>query len=180
MRSDVRVAVDDERRALGRRLADEVGRLVRLGHAARAAVAARGAAPVPAVGDRSAVLLLFPLLVHGPQRASALADAVHADPSTVSRQTAELVRHGLVRREEDPTDRRARLLALTDAGREVCERVRATRGDLLAAALATWSREDLGTLATLLHRLNEDLAADLGVAVRPVPTTDRTDLQENA
>ena len=61
--------------------------------------------------DRGGAPLHF-LLVHlvkgGPQRSGALAEAVHSDPSTISRQVAHLVRLGLVERTADPEDREAR------------------------------------------------------------------------
>jgi DNA-binding MarR family transcriptional regulator len=111
--------------------------------------------------DRSAMLLLFPLM-HGPQRPGALAELSHADPSTISRQVAELVRRGLVRREPDPSDGRASLLAITEAGREVCEQVRKLRRDLLAAAVTGWTDDELGMLASLLGRFNGALGAAYG------------------
>ena len=58
--------------------------------------------------DWSAHLLITQLAGEGPMRLSALAELVHADPSTVSRQVATLVRDGYVERRADPTDRRAR------------------------------------------------------------------------
>jgi DNA-binding MarR family transcriptional regulator len=112
--------------------------------------------------DRSAMLLLF-LLLPGPLRPGALAEASFADPSTISRQVAELVRRGFVRREPDPSDGRASLLAITDAGREVCERLRTMRRDLFAAAVDGWSDDELATFASLLGRFN----GALGVAYCP-------------
>jgi predicted MarR family transcription regulator len=67
---------------------------------------------------------------------------------------AELVRRELVRREPDPSDGRASLLAITDAGREVCERVRTLRRGLLAAAVSGWTDAELDTFAGLLGRFN--------------------------
>ena len=57
--------------------------------------------------DRSTVMLLKTLVHHGPSRSSALAAAIHSDPSTVSRQIAAMVRDGLVERMADPEDGRA-------------------------------------------------------------------------
>src|SRR5690349_22300310 len=51
--------------------------------------------------DRSAIVLLKNLVAMGPSRSSALAAAVHSDPSTISRQVAALVRDGLVERRAD-------------------------------------------------------------------------------
>src|SRR6478609_2759565 len=56
--------------------------------------------------DHSPLFLLVKLAHTGPQRASALADLVGADPSTVSRQVASLVKAGFVDRQADPNDGR--------------------------------------------------------------------------
>jgi len=54
--------------------------------------------------DRSAVILLKTLVALGPTRSSALAAAIHSDPSTVSRQVAALVGRGLLERRADQLD----------------------------------------------------------------------------
>jgi DNA-binding MarR family transcriptional regulator len=154
-----------DRTATEEQLATELSMLVRLVKAAVTREAAPGAGP-----DRSALLLLFPLM-HAPQRPGALAGLSHADPSTISRQVAELVRRELVRREPDPSDGRASLLAITDAGREVCARVRTLRRELLAAAVAAWTDSELDTFAGLLSRFNGALgAAYCPPPARPAPT----------
>src|SRR5690349_15174592 len=63
--------------------------------------------------DHSPLFLLVKLVHTGPLRASALADLVGADPSTVSRQVASLVKAGFVERQADPNDGRACLLVPT-------------------------------------------------------------------
>jgi DNA-binding MarR family transcriptional regulator len=145
-----------DRAATEEQLATELSTLLRLMHPVKAAAAREG--HYGEGQDRSAMLLLFPLM-HAPRRPGTLAELAHADPSTISRQVAELVRRGLVRREPDPSDGRASLLAITDAGRDACERLRKLRRELLAAALAGWSDTDLGTLSALLGRFNGALGA---------------------
>ena len=155
------------RAAAEEQLATEMSTLLRLIHPLKAAAARDGAGLGP---DRSAMLLLFPL-IEGPQRPGALAELCHTDPSTISRQVAELVRRELVRREPDPSDGRASLLAITDAGREVCARVRALRRELLAAAVAAWTDAELDAFAGLLSRFNGALgAAYCPPLVRTAPT----------
>ena len=160
-----------DRAATEEQLATEVSTLLRLIHPLKAAAARDGGGVLGP--DRSAMLLLFPLM-DGPQRPGALAELSHADPSTISRQVAELVRRELVRREPDPSDGRASLLAITDAGREVCARVRTLRRELLAAAVAAWTDSELDTFAGLLSRFNGALgAAYCPPPARPAPP--RTD-----
>jgi DNA-binding MarR family transcriptional regulator len=156
-----------DRAASEEQLATEVSQLMRLMHPVKAAAAREDGGGVG--HDRSAMLLLFPLM-RGPLRPGALAEASFADPSTISRQVAELVRRGLVRREPDPSDGRASLLAITGAGREVCERLRRLRRDLLAAAVEGWTDDDLATFASLLNRFNGALGVVYCPPVpRPVP-----------
>lgn len=117
--------------------------------------------------ERAAYAILFYLVNNGPQRTSALADALHSDISTVSRQSTTLVQHGLVERIADPEDGRATLLTPTDEGLRVFEENRKLRARSLATMLQEWPREDRVAVASLLDRLNaeieqfqEDLADD--------------------
>ena len=100
----------------------------------------------------------FPILgrlVHGgPQRMTLLAEAVHSDLSTVSRQVSALVTQGLVERQADPEDGRACRLAATEHGLGVFEDLRRTRNEHIAMILVDWSEEDKSRLVELMHRFN--------------------------
>jgi DNA-binding MarR family transcriptional regulator len=106
--------------------------------------------------ESAAYALLAHVVCDGPQRLTTLADAVHADPSTVSRQTTALVRHGLLERRADPLDGRASLLVATAEGIRVFDDNRRLRSQLLVKVLASWSPADLRSLTVLLDRLNTD------------------------
>jgi DNA-binding MarR family transcriptional regulator len=134
-----------ERSAMAGELTDEVLRFVRL---------LKMTVPVEPGLDRSAVLLLIPLLHHGPMRLRDLATAKGADPSTVSRQAAQLVSAGLVSSEADPADGRARRLALTGTGLAACRRMTEARTAAIADALGGWSDEQLTTFARLFREFN--------------------------
>src|SRR3981189_3099670 len=56
---------------------------------------------------------------------AALADAIGADKTRIIPTLDELQQKGFIERRPDPDDRRARLLALTDAGRDVKDVVQA-------------------------------------------------------
>ncbi|HWC84281.1 MAG TPA: MarR family transcriptional regulator [Pseudonocardiaceae bacterium] len=103
--------------------------------------------------------LLAHLVVEGPRRTTALAEAVHADPSTVSRQTAALVRHGLLERRPDPEDGRASILAATPDGERVFQENRRDHCLRMAEILADWPVDDVKQLTSLLSRLNLDANA---------------------
>jgi DNA-binding MarR family transcriptional regulator len=101
-------------------------------------------------------MLLKTLLMLGPSRSSALAAAVHSDPSTVSRQVATLVRDGLVERRADPEDGRASVLVPTEAGLAVLEEQRRRIGLGLARIVRQWAPEDVNTFLDLLERFVTD------------------------
>jgi DNA-binding MarR family transcriptional regulator len=134
------------------RLSGELFRLTRLIERVHARYAARWSGGV----ERAAYLLLARLVTVGPSRLSALAEAVHSDTSTVSRQVAQLVRLGLVERCADPADGRACLLAATPAGREHHQVRRRRRNESFDALLAGWSDRDRRRLRELLARFNDD------------------------
>jgi DNA-binding MarR family transcriptional regulator len=145
-------------------LADEVsGQLIRLLRLMERKHAQYQAEHPDAV-ERATYMLLVHLVAGGPRRAGALAEAVHSDPSTISRQVAHLVRLGLVERTADPEDGRATLLAATAEGQRVFEENRRVRLELIAEMLQGWSVEDRRKLAELLGRFTTDYEA---TALRP-------------
>ena len=148
-------SVPADRAAEVRRLSEQMPRFMRLVHAFK---------NLPAAGDgreRAALVLLYPLTRIGPLRQSALADVVHADPSTISRHVASLVEQGLVRRVADETDGRATRLVVTAAGRAAVDRLAEERSAQLRSMLTGWSDADLGALTALFGRLLDDLTAAL-------------------
>jgi Transcriptional regulators len=102
---------------------------------------------------------VFPLISvlgrRGPLRMSELGARLILDKSTVSRQVDTAERLGLVRRSVDPSDARARLVELTETGRERLDAVQARRRAAWNRALSQWSREDVVTLTRLLAKLGE-------------------------
>ncbi|GAB7193264.1 hypothetical protein NUM3379_39730 [Kineococcus sp. NUM-3379] len=107
--------------------------------------------------DGAAAMLLATLAESGPLRAGALAEAVHSDPSTVSRQTAALVTRGLLERQPDPADGRAARLALTAAGEEFLRTLHTRRLAMLGEALRDWEPAELERFAASLRRFNDSL-----------------------
>jgi DNA-binding MarR family transcriptional regulator len=151
------------------RVADEIGgqlvRLVRLIER----VQAQYQAEHPDAVDRATYLLLVHLVKDGARRAGALAETVHLDPSTVSRQVAQLVRLGLVERVADPADGRATLLVATDEGHRVFDENRQLRNRRIAALMADWSDDDRHTFARLLTRFTEAFERHIQRATEPGP-----------
>jgi DNA-binding MarR family transcriptional regulator len=139
------------------RTADEIGsqlvRLVRLIER----VQAQYQAEHPDAVDRATYLLLVHLVKDGARRAGALAEAVHSDPSTVSRQIAALVRIGYVERRSDPADGRACLLAATDEGHRVFEANRDRRNREITSITSDWDEADRERLVELMDRFTTAL-----------------------
>jgi DNA-binding MarR family transcriptional regulator len=142
-----------DRAAAVRTLSEQVPRFMRPVHALKIQAAKNDS------GDRAALVLLFPLVRMGPLRQGALAELVHADPSTVSRHVAALVERGLVQRVADESDGRASRLHVTDAGHAALDSFRRDRENHFAQVTAGWDATDLTALTTLLGRFLDDMSA---------------------
>ena len=136
------------------RLAEELTRFVRLGARAKGLLNASDLG-----AEFSALLLLFPLRHLGPMRVTDLAEIKQADPSTISRQAAQLVKAGLARRQADPVDGRASQLAITDTGLAACQRLHEAQHALLSDALSDWSPERITAFADLFTEFNSSVEA---------------------
>ena len=102
--------------------------------------------------DHSPLFLLVKLAHTGPLRASSLAERVGADPSTVSRQVASLVKAGFVRREADPNDGRACLLVPTDLGLAKVEEYKDRQAVAMAPIVGEWSGQERADFLRLLRK----------------------------
>jgi DNA-binding MarR family transcriptional regulator len=123
--------------------------------------------------DWSAHLLITKLALDGPLRSSALAELLHADPSTVSRQVAALVKDGFVERRADPKDGRASLLAVTERGEQVYTEHKRQRGEHYQRMLADWTEEECRQFAAMTARFSEAIDQALPTWFNPSarPTT---------
>ncbi|WP_344680045.1 MarR family winged helix-turn-helix transcriptional regulator [Saccharopolyspora taberi] len=130
-------------------VAEALGRLGRLSSHVDMHAARIGA-------DRASFIMLKRLAADGPLRSNALAEAMHVDPSTISRHVAQLVRDGLVERTVDPVDKRASPLAVTDRGLRWLAEMRRRRDELVSELLRGWSRADREALASLLGRFVDE------------------------
>ncbi|MFI8567920.1 MarR family winged helix-turn-helix transcriptional regulator [Rhodococcus sp. NPDC078407] len=106
--------------------------------------------------DGAAYVCLFRLLRDGPMRSSELAAMVNSDPSTVSRQVAQLVERGHVERLPDERDGRAFVLAVTASGQEAAAEIQQRRTDNLGRVIEKWERSDRSALVALLDRFLTD------------------------
>ncbi|MFE0106238.1 MarR family winged helix-turn-helix transcriptional regulator [Streptomyces sp. NPDC059009] len=104
--------------------------------------------------DRSAYILLTRLRMDGPQSISQLSDAFGLDTSTLNRQTAAMMRAGLVERIPDPGGGIARKFRVTEQGEESLDADRACNLQILEKLLDDWTAEEVATFAADLERFN--------------------------
>jgi DNA-binding MarR family transcriptional regulator len=118
-----------------------------------------------AVGTLELSLTQIKLLGHladvsGPISLKAAAEFVHVSLPAASRLVDDLVRRGIVERNEDAEDRRMKRVRLTEHGSAVIRRLNAARFRRLVQFVETLSGEEHEQLATALSTLmqREDLA----------------------
>jgi DNA-binding MarR family transcriptional regulator len=136
--------------AFGRDLNEALDRLIRRAGLPRVQRRLNAAAGVSL--DRSSYWLACWLTDAESLRLSDLADVLHSDLSTVSRQVQAAERAGLVERRPDPSDGRASRVYLTAGGRDALERLRAVQRTEILAAIADWLPEDQQRFAELMSR----------------------------
>jgi DNA-binding MarR family transcriptional regulator len=101
--------------------------------------------------------LLSRLGASGPLRIGELAADLGIDNSTITPQAQRLERARLIAREPDPKDGRVALLAITDEGRQMLERVHRSRREMLLEKLRDWTPSDRAAVAAALSRLAQSL-----------------------
>lgn len=124
--------------------------------------------PVP--GVEAAYLLLLIKLGEGQMGVGRLAEQVHSDTSTVSRQVNALEKMGLVSKSACASDRRIQLIGLTDQGREARTKVIEHRSSILESAMADFDDQEREQLLHLLRKLGDGVEARLAGGQRPART----------
>lgn len=90
-----------------------------------------------------------------------LADRLGTSVTAVTGLVDRLVEHGLVRREEDPEDRRLVIARLTDAGRKRLERLQEVRRDRFGKILAQMNTDELKVIAQAMNLLYSAILAEV-------------------
>jgi DNA-binding MarR family transcriptional regulator len=98
---------------------------------------------------------LVVLASRGPQRLVDLAGALGVAPSTAGRMCDRLIRKGLIRRHRARADRRAVLVSITPAGREVVDQATARRRGLIAEILTALPSDQQRDVAVALRAFAE-------------------------
>jgi MarR family transcriptional regulator, organic hydroperoxide resistance regulator len=87
-----------------------------------------------------------------------LGKALSLDKTTLMSQLDGLERRGLVVRHPDPRDRRARIPAITDAGRILCAQVAEAWAGVEAAAVSDFDQDKVRELRRMLVHIIGDTA----------------------
>ncbi|RKQ88312.1 DNA-binding MarR family transcriptional regulator [Solirubrobacter pauli] len=106
--------------------------------------------------DQPAHQTLRLLLAWGSMRPTALADALGTGASYVSKIVRRLEQDGLVERATDPSDRRASLITLTEAGETAARGVYELGDRMIAEVLSGWSAADVRRYTELTERFVSD------------------------
>ena len=90
---------------------------------------------------------------HGQLRLGELSERLHIVPRSATEVVDGLQERGWCVRQTDPADRRATVVTLTDAGRELSEAIRAAQLEQAEKFFAVLAHEERAELAATLGRL---------------------------
>src|SRR5574340_1303293 len=90
---------------------------------------------------------------------SALAEALHVSRPTVTTMLQRMEGTGTIERRDDETDSRVTRVYLTDEGRRLNERVRASFAEMLDLSVGQLPADDRDELKRLLNELNAKIEA---------------------
>lgn len=91
------------------------------------------------------------------QRQAVLAERMGVEPMTLVGYLDRLEAHGLVRREPDPTDRRAKIVVLTEASTEVLAQIRKLSTSVREGVTRGLSPEEVAGFRSALALMRDNL-----------------------
>ncbi|WP_336489887.1 MarR family winged helix-turn-helix transcriptional regulator [Methylobacterium nigriterrae] len=109
------------------------------------------------VSEAKALPLVLIGRLGGEPRQNTLAEALGIEGPSLVRLLDQLEAAGLVMRKEDPTDRRAKVLNLTDTGRSVVARIEADLDQLRKAVFSKVSAADLEASLRVFQAVQDHL-----------------------
>lgn len=114
-------------------------------------------AAVQALGERDLTILQFGallLLEDGQERTvGALSEQIGRSMSATSRMVEQLVKRALLRRQEDPSDRRARRVTISPAGRKFITTMMRRRAEAELRLMASLTAEEQRTVVRAMELL---------------------------
>ena len=103
--------------------------------------------------------VLFRLNAQGPSKVGSLARALRVTLPTMTGILDRLVEHGLIRRDEDPGDRRVVISRLTDSGQELVDHLQAASRTRLTRIYEALSQDTLERHVAALEEIVRTTAA---------------------
>ena len=103
---------------------------------------------------RASYLILLLISKNGPMGVKSIAEKLHLDISTVSRQAAGLMEDELLEKKQSETDRRSYLYDINDKGHDVILHIRQGRKQRFAKIIDEWEDKEIEDFAHLLHKFN--------------------------
>ena len=113
--------------------------------------------------------MLRRLQEQGPTRQSVLAADFELSPHSITDIVDALERLGLAERRPDPVDRRAKLVAITDAGQSALDVANVTRERLLTQIFGSLTEDDRAALLRLLGQLDDAVQQVTAAPAAPGP-----------
>lgn len=109
--------------------------------------------------DRPAAAILHTLVAHGPKpyHLHELARQLAIEAPSVTRKVQQLEQAGLLERQQDPEDRRAYLVRVTDAGQEIARLLREVQRQAMAQVLESWPAADRQLFSELFTRFSQEM-----------------------
>ena len=133
------------------------------------------------VSEACAAPLLIAARLDAPVRQVTLAELTGIEGPSLVRLLDQLCKADLVRRDEDPEDRRAKMISLTDEGRAVTAKIEAQLMGFRADVLAGITAADLEATVRVLNAFNNAARAPKATQARPArPATSASDHARHA
>ena len=98
------------------------------------------------------------LVINGPMLMRKMSDAMLVTPSNVTGIVDRLEEKQLVRRTPGKGDRRATIIEITPEGKSLYERVSKKKEYMIQKALATFTRDEMVTLNSLLEKFQREIS----------------------
>ena len=103
---------------------------------------------------RASYLILLLISKNGPMGVKSIAEKLHLDISTVSRQAADLMEDEMLKKKKSETDRRSYLYEINNKGWDTIAHIRQGRKQRFAKMIDEWEDTEIEYFAHLLQKFN--------------------------
>ena len=103
---------------------------------------------------RASYLILLLISKNGPMGVKSIAEKLHLDISTVSRQAADLMEDEMLKKKKSETDRRSYLYEINNKGWDTIAHIRQGRKQRFAKMIDEWEDTEIEDFTHLLQKFN--------------------------